>query len=140
MGIVSSRELDQRMGLVIDPNSVPKHNGGSQGVMQAQIRRGSDDTVQSAQATHRGAPVYDSRELGQTGFYGSATVVSTHQLQALDRDLDPNLPKTPKRMPIVQVPGQPIVQHGAPQAQQQPAVQRSTNDILRGMGLPPRQG
>ena len=100
MGIVSARQLDHEKNVVVDIRSIPVHNGGSQGAMQARIDRGVDDQRLASQTAARGAPVYEEQELGQRGFYGSQTVISVKDLPAVDASMDPHVQKPkPKQDP-----------------------------------------
>lgn len=80
MTIIDQKELDRQMRRVIDPNSVPRHNGGDQGCMEGRIRGGSDESLQESGYGRRGGSEVDPRSLGDERFYGSASVISLKDL------------------------------------------------------------
>jgi hypothetical protein len=73
----------------VDPTTIPKHNGGDQGCMEARIRAGTDTRIAEAGYGRRGAPVFESNELGDARFYGSATVISLNEQPQLPQEIAP---------------------------------------------------
>lgn len=116
MTILTEAELKRRMGMTIDPNSVPRHDGGDLGCMEAKIEKGSDTRVVEKGHGRRGTAVFEPGELGEQGipgFYGSATVISVKD--------DRPIPETAKKAP--------------PAPQVQSTVVRSPEELLAMMGL-----
>ncbi len=91
MTIIDQKELDRRMSQTIDPNSVPKHDGGDLGAMQGVIARGSEDISTERGAGKRGAAVYALNEVGPQ-MSGSATVISVNDAPPLPAKMDPAKP------------------------------------------------
>ncbi len=104
MTIVNSNELDAQMGRHIDPNSVPKHDGGDVGHMQGVIARGSEHIIVEQGGGKRGAAVYDAQEVGKQDFYGSQTIISVNDAPPLPQQMDPI--KKPITLPVVPMPVQ----------------------------------
>ncbi len=126
MTVISSKDLDAQMGKSIDPNSVPKHDGATKGVMQGQITNPSDDVVTDKGHGQRGSAIYNPNEIPQKGFYGSSTVISVNDAPPLDTGLEPKRPPMPALPP-------------APQQQvQQPKRPATAVEILARMGLKPK--
>jgi hypothetical protein len=98
MTIISSKDLDAQMSRQIDPNSVPKHIGGDQGVMQGVINRGTDAQEIHQGAGRDGAAVYNESEVGGQFFYGSKTIISVNDAPPLPDKFEPK-PAAPK--PVV---------------------------------------
>jgi hypothetical protein len=92
MTIISAKDVDQQMGTTIDPNSVPKHNGGDQGVMQGRFLPQSESVVVESGYGRRGTEVVSSGEVPQQGFYGSGTVISLNEAPPLSDKLEPKRP------------------------------------------------
>jgi hypothetical protein len=88
---ISKAELDRRMGMVVDPNSIPRHDGADQGVMQGAIRRGSEVLIEEQGHGKRGTEVYDQRELNGNNYFGSQTVISLNEAPPLIEKQDPRL-------------------------------------------------
>lgn len=89
MTIIKTSDLDKQMGMQIDPNSVPRHDGGDLGAMRGQIAPGSEHIRRGTQELRRGSLVYSERELGERGFFGSQTVINVNASEELDERLDP---------------------------------------------------
>jgi hypothetical protein len=101
MTVIKASEVDRQMGMQIDPNSVPRHDGGDPGAMRGVIAPGSEHQRQSSQELRRGSLVYSEKELGERGFFGSQTVISVNAAEELDAKLDPTAAKPAE-------PGKPI--------------------------------
>jgi hypothetical protein len=95
MTIISAKDVDQQMGTKIDPNSVPKHNGGDHGVMQGRFLPQSESVVTESGYGRRGTEVVSGGEVPQQGFYGSGTVVSLNEAPPLAEKLEPKRPVPP---------------------------------------------
>lgn len=95
MTILTEAELQRRMGMTIDPNSIPRHDGGDLGYMEGVIQRGSDTRVVEQGKGRRGTEVYDAAELGDPRFYGSATVISVKDQPPLPEQMDPKKVEPP---------------------------------------------
>jgi hypothetical protein len=115
--ILTEAELKRRMGMTIDPNSVPRHDGGDLGCMEGQIEKGSETRVVEQGHGRRGTEVYAADELGDPRFYGSATVISIKD--------DRPLPQATKKAP--------------PAPQVESTVVRSPAELLAMMGLTKRR-
>jgi hypothetical protein len=128
MTIISAKDVDQQMGTKIDPNSVPTHNGGDQGVMQGRFLPQSESVVVESGYGRRGAAVVSGGEVPQQGFYGSGTVISLNEAPPLSDKLEP-------KRPVPLMPGQ----APAPAATTAPAVPipppASTTAALARLGL-----
>ncbi len=138
MTIINVNDLDKRMGQQIDPNSVPRHDGGDQGVMEGIIERGTDARAVHQGTGHHGAAVFDEREVGDNMFFGSKTIISVNDAPPLPEKFEPKAPGA--QVPQVQgaklpmPPGlpaglagilgrvKPVVASGAPQAPAVPPV------------------
>lgn len=107
MAIVNMKDLDAQMGRTIDPNSVPKHDGGSQGAMEANFVAQSDTVIREAGAGRYGGQVFDSRELDRNDHYGSQTVISLNEAPPLldkHEPPPPVIPVIPGLAPVVAKP------------------------------------
>ncbi len=127
MAIIKASDLDRQMGMQIDPNSVPRHDGGDPGAMQGVIAAGSEHHRQASQELRRGSLVYAEKELGERGFFGSQTVISVSASEQLDAKLDPDAGK-----PVV--PGQPPVAVAPPPKPAPNAPARSPAAIFARLG------
>ncbi len=84
----------------ISAEQVPRHVGGDQGIMQGRVVDISEATEQSGAGNqgNRGTGVYGESELPGTndihgtGEFGSATVVTLGELDAVEPELDPAVP------------------------------------------------
>ena len=92
MTILTEADLNRRMGMTIDPNSIPRHDGGDLGCMEGVIQRGSDTRVDAQGNGRRGAAVYSADELGDPRFFGSATVITVSDQPPLPAELAPAKP------------------------------------------------
>ena len=92
MTIIDTKDLDRRMGMTIDPNSIPRHDGGDLGCMEGVIQRGSETRIDAQGNGRRGAVVFSADELGDPRFFGSSTVISVKDQPPLPAELDPKKP------------------------------------------------
>lgn len=92
MTVVNMKDLDAQMGRTIDPNSVPKHVGGSQGSMEPNFVAQSDLRIQEQGAGRLGAAVHDARELTGNHLYGSQTIISLNEAPPLEDKMEPKDP------------------------------------------------
>lgn len=96
MTIVNMRDVDGQMGRTIDPRSIPKHDGATQGAMEANFVAQSDTQVQDRGGGRTGAAVFDARDVGQEGYFGSGTIISLNEAPPLEAKMEPPLPKVPE--------------------------------------------
>ena len=148
MTVLNSKDLDAQMGRYIDPNSVPRHNGGDSVHMQPVIARGSEHVTEEQGAGRYGAAMFSEQEVGGQDFFGSKTIISVSDAPPLMKEHDPvkkpiTLPVVPMplaMMPMPAVPVVPVVKAVALVAKQAPSV-RSAAEMLAAMGLnKPRMG
>ncbi len=100
MTVVRMSDIDAQMGRVIDPNSVPKHVGGSQGAMEPNFVAQSDQVIREAGAGRYGGQVFDARELERNDHFGSQTVISLNEAPPLEAKHEPPAPSPPV-IPVV---------------------------------------
>ncbi len=98
MTIINAKDLDQRMGRTIDPNSVPKHDGSGSGHMEANVAAGSESLSVEQGAGRRGAAIFDEREVGQE-HAGSTTIIRLNEAQPLEAKQDPRLQQVAAKLP-----------------------------------------
>jgi hypothetical protein len=103
MTIINTSDLDAQMGRHIDPNSIPRHNGGDQGVMQGVIQRGSDTQIQDRDQGRYGTEVFSEAEVGGNNHYGSRTIITLNEAPPLLDQRDPDVVVVPTpAMPVSQ--------------------------------------
>lgn len=123
MTIINAKDLDQQMGRTIDPNSVPRHNGADQGVLQE-----IDQAIVERGGGRRGAAVFSEREVGEQ-FVGSKTVISVNDAPPIPEQMDPRAQAAKKVAAVA--PPMPPPAAAAPVAQRP----RSPQEVLAAMGL-----
>ncbi len=124
MTVVRMSDVDAQMGRSIDPNSVPKHIGGSQGAMEANFVAQSETQLREQGAGRYGAEVYDSREVAPNNHFGSQKIISLNEAPPLEAKMEPKddpsaramakaaevagAPPAPMAVPAVKAPGRSI--------------------------------
>jgi hypothetical protein len=137
--IIDSKDLDAQMGRHIDPNSVPRHDGGDIGHMQAVIQRGSEQIIVEQGGGKFGAAVLHEQEVGKQDFYGSQTIISVNDAPPIPEQMDP-LKKMPMpKMPPLAAPpvaaATPALRPVAPVAAPGAKKVMTTAELLKSMGL-----
>ncbi len=135
--IIDIKDLDAQMGRHIDPNSVPKHDGGDIGHMQAVIQRGSEQIIVEQGGGKFGAAVMSEQEVGKQDFYGSQTIISVNDAPPIPEQMDP-LKKMPMpAMPTLVVPQAPapVLRPVAPVPVPGAKKVMTTAELLKSMGL-----
>ncbi len=139
MVIINSKDLDAQMGRSIDPASIPKHDGASQGAMQAIIPNRTDHIEVSKGHGQRGTAIYNANEIPAKGFYGSSTVISVNDAPPLEEGLEPKpapVPGMPEDMQKLVV-AKPVTPKSATTALPV-ARQLSAAELLARMGMKPK--
>jgi len=134
MAVISSKDLDRRMEGGVDLSKADRRDRGGtgEGAMEGVIPRGSEHQVQASLSKNRGAPVYEVSEIAPDGFYGSQTVISVRDSEALDAQLDPAKGKVLPPLPYVPVAASPLP---APVATATKAPATSAAELLARMGI-----
>ncbi len=138
MAIISSKDLDAQMGRTIDPNSVPRHDGGTKGAMQAFVPNQSDHIEVQQGHGSRGAPVYEASEIPQRGFYGSDTIISVNDAPPLEAGLEPKPTPIPGQAAQLVPPKPKVAAPPVVQQPQRPQRQSTAVEVLARMGLKPK--
>ena len=127
MTVIKASDIDARMGRTIDPSSVPKHVGGSQGAMEPNFVAQSDQIIHEAGGGRFGAQVFEASELARNDHFGSQTIISLNEAPPLlDKHEPPPIPAP--IIPVVAPP--PVLTVPAP------AKGRSIQDLMAAIRRP----
>jgi len=132
MGIINQSELDKKMGVTIDPNSVPRYDGVQQGAMEANFVHQSDTQILTSGRGQQGVGEVDKRGIPGEDFSGSGTVISVSDAPPLQQELEPEHP-----VPQVQksVAPAPVAQQSVVPGPQPVAAPKTATELLISMGL-----
>lgn len=130
MTIINAKDLDQQMRKTIDPQSIPKHNGGDHGVMEDRFLPQSEHVETQQGHGRRGATEISAGEAPRPGYYGSQTVVSLSDLEGVEQ-LPAGMEPKPPGAPATNGTGSAPV----PPPQQTVFRQRTAQEVIAQIGL-----